>query len=234
MSSIQIKETLAHDLADQLRQRIQLEQLSDGDFFMTETQLAEEYNVSRTIVREAVSRLHALGLLESRKRKGLVVRRPDPLQLLSDSLPSLAGSKKDLIELSKLRYVIEVGAIELAVKNATDEQIKTLCSLARDYEDAVRNQEGNDQEDKVEFAFHGLILKMTGSPMIAGMQKVLTEFFALAHQDNIQPGNQENAVWQHHEIAAAIHDRDVDLARSMMRLHFRSYLSSETENQTDV
>jgi DNA-binding FadR family transcriptional regulator len=76
MASIQTQDTLANDLANRLRQRIQSAQFRDGDFFMTENQLAEEYAVSRSIVREAVSRLRALGMSESRKRKGLIVRRP--------------------------------------------------------------------------------------------------------------------------------------------------------------
>jgi len=222
----QIKDTLAHELADRLRRRIQSEQLADGDLFMTEAQLAEEYEVSRTIAREAVSRLRGLGMLESRKRKGLIVRRPDPLRLLSHSLPSLVGSQQDFDELSRLRYVIEVGAIELAVTNATDEQIEQLAALANDFERAVGKGKGNEREDELELAFHGLILQMTGSPMIAGMQQVLTEFFqAASHDAQHTETAKDRPVWQYHEIAAAIRDRDIDRARSMMRLHFRGLLS---------
>ena len=226
--ALQIKDTLAHELADRLRRRIQSERLGDGHLFMTEAQLAEEYEVSRTIAREAVSRLRGLGMLESRKRKGLIVRRPDPLRLLSHSLPSLVGSQQDFDELSRLRYVIEVGAIELAVTNATDEQIEQLAALADDFELAARNNEGNEREDELELAFHGLILQMTGSPMIAGMQQVLTEFFQAASHDakHTKPA-EDRTVWQHHEIAAAIRDRDIDRARSMMRLHFRGLLFCE-------
>src|SRR5512146_1412235 len=108
--------TQAHELAKKIRQRIQGEQLADGSFFMTEAQLAAEYHVSRTVAREAVSRLQALGILEGRKRKGLLVRRPDPLRLLSTSLPSLVASPDDWRELAQLRYVLEVGAIELAIR----------------------------------------------------------------------------------------------------------------------
>lgn len=56
-------------MADIIRERIQREQLPDGSLFMTEKHLAEEYSASRTVVREAVSRLQALGILEGRKRK---------------------------------------------------------------------------------------------------------------------------------------------------------------------
>src|SRR5690606_18068756 len=104
----------AQELARTIRKRIQRDQLPDGSFFMTESQLAAEYGASRTVIREAVSRLQALGILEGRKRKGLLVRRPDPLRLFSSGLPSLVDSPDDWLELAQLRYVLEVGAIELA------------------------------------------------------------------------------------------------------------------------
>jgi GntR family transcriptional regulator, transcriptional repressor for pyruvate dehydrogenase complex len=63
----------ATELAQTVRRRIQAEQMADGQFFMTEAQLAAEYGVSRTVAREAVSRLQALGIVEGRKRKGTAV-----------------------------------------------------------------------------------------------------------------------------------------------------------------
>src|SRR5690242_15625568 len=104
--------TQANELARTIRKRIQSEHLPDGSFFMTEAQLAKEYGVSRTVTREAVSRLQALGILEGRKRKGLLVRHPDPLRLLSNSLPSLVASPDEWRDLAQLRYALEVGAIE--------------------------------------------------------------------------------------------------------------------------
>ena len=124
-----IQETQSGDLAKRLRERIQSERLDDGELFMTEAELADEYGVSRTVAREAVGRLVAIGLLEGRKRKGLVVRRPDPLHLLELGLPSLVDSRGDVSELAMLRYVVEMGAIDLAIKNGTDEQITRLCEV---------------------------------------------------------------------------------------------------------
>ena len=84
-------------LAGELRRRIAAEELADGDLFMTEAQLAKEYGVSRNIAREAVSQLRGLGILEGRKSKGLLVRRPNPVRLLSHSLPSMAQSGPNIL-----------------------------------------------------------------------------------------------------------------------------------------
>ena len=64
------RDSLADQLAQSIREKLQSNAYGDGDVFMTEAQLATEFDVSRTIVREAVSRLRALGILEGATRKG--------------------------------------------------------------------------------------------------------------------------------------------------------------------
>jgi DNA-binding FadR family transcriptional regulator len=232
--------TRAATLAEQIRRRIQAEQLRDGDLFMTEAQLAQEYGVSRSLTREAVGQLRALGLLEGRKRKGLIVRLPNPVQLLSHSLPSLARSEEHLGGLARLRYVLEVGSVELVIANATAAQVERLGELAREFEEVVRARKGGDDEDRVELAFHGLILEMTGTSLIVGMQKVLARFFEVASREKpadygrdqvIDWKERERIAWQHQEIAAAIRDRDLGRAQAMMRLHHQGLLSLGTDSK---
>lgn len=216
--------TQAHELARKIRQRIQSEQLADGSFFMTEAQLATEYGVSRTVTREAVSRLQALGILEGRKRKGLLVRHPDPLRLLSNSLPSLAASPDDWRELAQLRYALEVGAIELAIRTATDEQIERLGQITQQMEAALREDIVSARTVDLDLEFHAQILQMTGSRLIAGMQQVLVQFFQIAPHSERTPASAERIIWEHRELLSAIRDRDVERARAMIRLQFRATL----------
>jgi len=216
----------AQELADAIRQRIQAEQPAEGSLFMTEAQLAEEYGASRTVIREAVSRLQALGLLEGRKRKGLIVRRPDPLRLLSNSLPSLAGSQEGWRELAMLRYAIEVGAIELAIRSATPEQLGRLTEIMADMETELLKDTESERTIALDVAFHSLILQMTGSRMIAGMQQLLISFFQTAPHAENTPASAERIIWEHRELLNAIRDRDVERARAMIRLQFRSTLGT--------
>ncbi len=214
----------AEELAETIRRRVQREQLADGSFFMTETQLAAEYGVSRTVAREAVSRLQALGILEGRKRKGLLVRHPDPLRLLSSSLPSLAAAPDDWRELAQLRYALEVGAIELATRNATDKQIERLEEIASQMEHALREDYQSAHAVALDLEFHAEILRMTGSRMIAGMQQVLVQFFQIVPYGEKSSASSERIIWEHRELFHAIRDRDIERARSMIRLQFRAAL----------
>lgn len=221
----------AQELARQIRERIQGDQLPDGTFFMTEAQLAEAYGVSRTVAREAVSRLQSLGILEGRKRKGLVVRHPDPLRLLARSLPSLVASPEDWWDLAQLRHALEVGAIELAVRAATDEQIERLGQIEQELEQSLREDtrssrttEFTSRTAELDVAFHAQILQMTGSRLIAGMQQVLVQFFQAGPRAASTPASAERITWEHRELFHAIRDRDVERARAMIRVQLRSTL----------
>jgi DNA-binding FadR family transcriptional regulator len=216
--------TQAHELAAKIRRRIQSEQWADGSFFMTEAQLATEYGASRTVTREAVSRLQALGILEGRKRKGLLVRHPDPLRLLSNSLPSLAASPNDWRELAQLRYALEVGAIELAIRAANDEQIERLANIMRQMEIALLDETPSDRSVDLDLEFHAQILQMTGSRLIAGMQQVLVQFFQRVPHSEKTATSADRIIWEHRELLNAIRERDVERARAMIRLQFRATL----------
>ena len=221
--------TQVHELAATIRKRIQSEQLSDGDFFMTEAQLASEYGVSRTVTREAVSRLQAIGLLEGRKRKGLIVRRPDPLRLFKNSLPSFAASPNDWRDLGQLRYALEVGAIELAIQAATDEHLECLTQIGRSLEASVREDMSSTKTVDLDLKFHSYILEMTGSSMIAGMQQMLAQFFQIIPRCPRSPASAERMCWEHRELLEAICDRDVERARAIIRKQIRSTMTIAME-----
>lgn len=225
--------TQVRELARKIRQRIQAEQLADGSFFMTEAQLAAEYGTSRTVTREAVSRLQALGILEGRKRKGLIVRCPDPLRLFQNSLPSLMTSPDDWRDLAQLRYALEVGSIELAIRAATDEQIERLGKIEEELEQAVQEDMQSYRTVELDVKFHSLILEMTGSRLIAGMQQVLVQFFQTMPRSKPSSASAERICWEHRELLEAIRERDVERARAMIRVQIRATLDASSEAAED-
>jgi len=218
----------SQQLADKIQQQIEQSQLPDGELFMTEAEIASTFAASRTVVREAVGRLRTIGLLEGRQKKGLIVRRPDPVKLFASSLTSY--SNHDAAELAQLRYAIEVGAIELAVKNATDEQVQQLSHLADQIKLAAGSRSSRKTETKLDIQFHSLLLEMTGSKLIADMQRVLVDFFRTTPNDlgNAADYAQRTA-WEHSELASAIRDRDIERARVMIRMQVSRYLSRSND-----
>jgi DNA-binding FadR family transcriptional regulator len=192
--------------------------------FMTEAQIAAEYKVSRTAAREAVGRLRGVGILESRQGKGLVVRKADPIRLLAHSLSGCISSPEDFQDLAQFRYALEIGAIELAIRHATEEQIARLERITLEMEQALQPGGRAEPHSKMEAQFHGLILEMTGSPMIAGMQRVLRDFFAVTQRETVSREMVEQVHRDHRDLFSAIRDRDLERARVILRMHFRHLL----------
>lgn len=220
-----LQKNQSQQLAERIRQHIEQSRLPDGELYMTEAEVAETFNVSRAVAREAVGQLRAIGLLEGRKRKGLIVRHPDPAQLFSASLPSVARSQEDLADLARLRYALEVGAIELAVNNATDDQIMLLVEIADKMRTAGATVAGPKKAPELDLALHALLLEMTGSKLIAEMQRVLVAFFRdIAMPRAARADYDDRVAWEHIELAAAVRDRDVERARTMIRMQCRRYL----------
>jgi DNA-binding FadR family transcriptional regulator len=218
---------LTGDLVDKIRSRIMASDLKEGAVFMTVDQIASEYGVSRTIAREAANQLQALGLLQGRKRVGFVVARPTAPDLMRDWLPLYARSLggESLRALAELRYALELGSVDLAAANATGAQTGQLSQLAERFA-AVTAASGQTREaNRIEFEFHCLLLTMTGSPLIAGMHRVLADFFQAAAARNPHWNEvSRSSVREHLMIAEALAARDRELARSLLRKHLERSL----------
>lgn len=213
-------DTLANSVAAQIHNDIIRSGLQEGDLFMTGDQVVEHYQVSRTIAREALSQLRAIGVLKSRQRKGLLVSRPDPVRLSEQWVPLYCRSenRSDFVTLAQLRYALEVGSVELAVAHGTDAAIDRLAHYAREFE-AVAEKDGHTRTaDRYDLAFHAHILQMTGNALIEGMHRVLSEYFAASTRFD-KPRDASKAIREHFMMIEAFRKRDVEMTRALLRAH---------------
>jgi len=218
--------TLANNLADQIRMDIEQQDLAEGTLFMTGDEVAARYGVSRGIAREAISQLRALGMLKSRQGKGLLIGRSDLVGLFERGLPFYGNMPEDVHVLAQLRYVLEIGSVDLAVTNGSEAQIRELGELAQEYQrQAAQSVPGERGLDTVEYAFHSLILKMTGNPIVHGMHTVLSEYFEKSIARNPRPSFTDPGIgewaWEHAAIASGFRDRDREATRAYLRRHLR-------------
>lgn len=219
--------TLGNMLADQMHADIVASGLQEDEFFMTGDQVAKHYGVSRSIARESLGQLRALGVLKSRQRKGLLVGRPDPIKLMSRWVPFYGRGTQgnELSRLAELRYVLELGAVDLAVPHASEDQVKRVCVLAERFEQVASKFGHNQEADRIDLAFHTLILEMTGNALIAGMHRVLSDYFLASTQEAPKPNEDPvSSIRAHHMIAEAFTRRDGEMVRSVLRSHLRRTL----------
>src|SRR6476469_679502 len=109
--------SLAHDVVDTLSGRIRDGSLAQGEKLPTEAAIMEEFGVSRTVVREAISRLQARGLVQTRHGVGTFVADA----VAHDATPFLIGAEqlatlRDVIAVLELRIALETEAAALAAQ----------------------------------------------------------------------------------------------------------------------
>jgi DNA-binding FadR family transcriptional regulator len=221
-------DTPATTLADRMHADIVASELQEDELFMTCDQVVIHYGVSRSIARESLCQLRALGVLKSRQRKGLLVGRPDPVKLMKRWVPFYGrGSQgNELDRLAELRYVLELGAVDLAVAHASPEQVGRIADLANAFEVIAAEQGHTPDADQVDLTFHALILDMTGNPLIAGMHGVLSDYFLASTREAPKSGEDPvSAIRAHHMIAEAFARRDAETVRSILRSHLQRTLT---------
>lgn len=213
-------DTLANSVAERIYRDIVAAGLHEGDFFMTGDAVVERYQVSRTIAREALSQLRGLGVLKSRQKKGLLVARPDPVKLASHWVPLYcpASDPSAFRVLAQLRYALEMGAVDLAVANASTKAIEHLAELAAEFERLAAHACHTPETDRIDLTFHKTILEMTGNPLISGMHRVLSNYFQAS--TTLDPlDDATKAIREHHMVVDALRTRDRDLVRTLLRSH---------------
>ena len=227
------RKNLTQQTVTRLKRIISERDLSPGDLLDIEANLEKELGVSRAILREAISRLRALGILDSRQSVGLIVAQPDPVALFEQALEGCATEAMDLPELAGFRYALEVGAASLAVRHATPEQIERLKELAAKF--AVDSPPA-EPIDNVELAFHRTLLEATHNRILARMHHVIATYFAraakeLPNWDPIHPT--EEGVWEHTAIAKALADRNVEHLRSLLSIHIEKLIETSKRAESE-
>jgi DNA-binding FadR family transcriptional regulator len=189
----------------------------------TEKFMTEEYGVSRTVVREAISRLKSEGLVETRQGSGTVVLDPKASQVFrlgrSDVNPA-----RGVLRVIELRRGIEAEMAALAAERRSAVQMTGIRRALKAIGQAV--QAGGDGVEE-DLEFHMAISRAAGNPHFTDLLSLLTQ----ALQDAIRVTRSNEARRtdlaaqvraEHDSIAAAIQARDQAAARSAAFLHMQN------------
>jgi len=181
----------------------------------------QAYGVSRTVVREALSKLQAAGLVETHHGIGTFVLQPKTAGMFRLDASELAASV-DVLAVLELRISLETESAGLAATRRTEEQLAAMREALDDFE---RNVAVAGDTVAPDFRFHLEIAQATGNPYFADIMSHLgttiiprTRINAIRNQD--RRGEYLTRVnREHEEIYAAIARRDPDSARAAMRIH---------------
>ena len=121
--------SLVDKVEDSIVELLRNRKLSVGDIIPKEVELAESLGVSRTVIREALTRLKMMGLIESKKKKGSVITSPDLFGMMSKSMNPHILDQDTLKEIFEIRLVLEIGMSDLLFNRVTKEDIEKLTGL---------------------------------------------------------------------------------------------------------
>ncbi|MFF0222452.1 FadR/GntR family transcriptional regulator [Streptomyces sp. NPDC004629] len=184
-------------------------------------ELAQDFEVSRSVMREAVRVLESMHLVESRRRVGVTVLPKSEWNVYDPQVIRwrLAGADRpgQLRSLTVLRSAIEPVAAGLAAKHATAEQCAELteCALGM-----VANSRGHKLEAYLvhDVAFHRVILAASGNEMFARLGDVVAEVLAgRTHHEVMFEDPDPAAVTLHVQVAEAVRGGDADRAEQLTR-----------------
>ncbi|MFG3128252.1 FadR/GntR family transcriptional regulator [Streptomyces tendae] len=184
-------------------------------------ELAQRFEVSRSVMREAVRVLESMHLVESRRRVGVTVLPECEWNVYDPQVIRwrLAGSERprQLRSLTVLRSAVEPVAAGLAARHATAEQCAELteCALGM-----VANSRGHRLEEYLfhDVAFHRVILTASGNEMFARLGGVVAEVLAgRTHHDVMFEDPDPAAVTLHVQVAEAVRARDAERAEQLTR-----------------
>ncbi|MCI8297202.1 MAG: FadR family transcriptional regulator [Lachnospiraceae bacterium] len=189
-----------------------------GDKLPSETELAEQFGISRITVRQALQRLSALNLIETRLGEGSFVKTVEIDQPL-DNLISIAylGTKTQS-QVLEFRTILEVASAGLAAIRAGDEDL-LLLQENLSHMKAIAAQKDDDAFSDLDLEFHTAIGQITKNPLIIRTNSILRDVLEPSMKEVIQRMGYETALRYHAQIIDAIRQKDSALAEDLMRKH---------------
>lgn len=212
--------SLTDRVENKLREYFQDNAFKPGDALPGELEIAENLNVSRNVVREALSRLRMLGIIESRPRRGMIMARPDILGGLERVLNPFILGKDTLNDIFEMRLILEMGMAEFLYARKTDEDIAEL-------EEIVAKQKSIEEPTKEEeVRFHTKLYDMTGNKTYKRFQILLLPLFdhVFVKHKGVKkvplPGH------IHHDgLVKVLKEGSVNDFRDAMQIHLRPYFN---------
>lgn len=220
------RKSLTKQLMDVIIANIESGDLPHGKKLPPETELAEQLQVSRNTLREALKTLDTFGIIESVHGQGTFVSANAAQQIPNISILQMLIDNDDIQNLLDARLVLEPGLAKFAAERRTDDDI-----------DAISNSIGlfvNDSH-RLEEIFHMQVARTAYSPMLysylrAVYQKLIHTPYPLL-QERLLPNQHDTEVREHNEILDAIISRDGTSARELMYLHLNRRFKLMSTNE---
>ncbi|MCI9132849.1 MAG: FadR family transcriptional regulator [Lachnospiraceae bacterium] len=218
------RDDISSQIYNRFLERITSNEWPDGTKLPTEMQLAKEYGVSRSAIREALQRLRAIGMIESRQGVGSFVNTSSAIASLNTVLYSHSVNAQNIFELLEFRKLFEPHCVRLVAQQASDEDILSLKQFAPSLSELGQQKPKIKDLQKLTFEmdidFHQQIVRLTKNSLFNLIYDVISSI-RLSHIDYFINLRMDYAVIldEHNAIYEALKVRDGELASTLMYDH---------------
>lgn len=210
------------EVSEILHEKIRAGVLKPGDRLDSVEQLAEQLQVSRSAVREALSALKAMGLIEIKQGSGTFVKSVPPNRLDFPLSTAMLSNKLDIARLLEVRKIIEVGAAASAAINRTEQDIQAMVQILDDMKQAHGDGELGE---KVDYQFHVAIATASQNTLLATILDQISGLMIDTMKETrriwlySKKTTSEQLYKEHMNIFLAIQQQNEESAKQAMTLH---------------
>lgn len=223
-----------------------ISQNTNGARLPKEQEFVELLGVSRVVVREALSRLRALGIIETKRKKGTTVVVPEVFGVLKSIVTSGLLDKGTLQDLYQLRLMLEIGMADFVFMYKTEQQMEELDMIVAEEVKLEKEMSAtNDEAQKyciakkltdVDIRFHSKLFEMTGNKSLIDFQYILRHLFTL-YYPKIKTDYHSRTIVSHVSLFNLLRTGTPDAFRMGMRLHLKTQfdnMSSILDNTNTI
>lgn len=212
-------ENLSKTVVNQILEAINTGKLKPGDKLPSERKMVEIFNVSRTVIRDALKTLVGLGMITIHHGIGTFVNEVDNQEgfcLLTSLLEISKGTSEELLQ---VREILESNAVVWCTYNATNEDVRQLGMI-------VEKSKKEVDESKLALFDAEFHLKIADAAGNSVLKRLMVNLMDLLGENRLRalrvPGRQHHSVAEHVQILDAIKARNSDLARLYMLHHLEN------------
>ncbi len=211
--------SLTSRVSRQIETLIRENKLHVGDHLPSERELAEQFGVSRTVIREVIRGLVAKGLLEVQSGSGTVIRLPSAESISQSMALYLQAGQPDFnyAPVHEVRRLLEIEIAGLAAERRTAEDIQQLEDIVREMPRAVEDRERFVRND---IEFHLALARATHNELFLLLLNSITDIMITVRQMGYMvPGSRAQACHDHTAIFEQVRQRNGEGARQAMSAH---------------
>jgi GntR family transcriptional regulator, transcriptional repressor for pyruvate dehydrogenase complex len=207
---------LSDKVAEMMLATILSRKLQVGERLPSERELGEQFNVSRTVVREAVRALVAKGVIEVRSGSGLRVAAVDAAAVSESMSLYLRGATLDFEKVHEVRALLEVHIAGVAAERATEEDVAQLRAV----HERMQREAGDVERAALDdLEFHRVIARATQNDLYLLLMDSIGSALIDIRRENLGSGSTPTTLSQHAAVLECIAAHDPDGARTAMAEH---------------